>query len=57
MVVWDDPIHREEIRKARDDETKSYMMETRGKLCLFAAFKLNSIDLAWRMPTLDDYMS
>jgi hypothetical protein len=56
LIIWSDPAYEMYIRKPHYNETKFYMMETCVKLCLFAAFKMNNIDLMWRILMLDDYM-
>jgi hypothetical protein len=56
LVIWNGPVYDNYIRKPHYDETTSYMMEPNVKLCLFAAFTINNIDLTWRIPMLNDYM-
>jgi integrase len=57
FVPWNTTNYRVYRTTPLYDIMKSYIAETSIKLCLFAAFKLNNIDLAFRIPMLRDYMA
>jgi hypothetical protein len=56
FIMWDSNIYNIYIQTPKFNITKFYVAQTSVKLCLFTAFKLNNIDLAWRIPMLYDYM-
>jgi hypothetical protein len=57
LVKLDDQVYQDYTQRPDYAEKKFFIMETSVKLCLFAAFKMNDVDLMWRLPMLDDYMS
>jgi hypothetical protein len=57
LVKRDCDTFNHDIQKSFANDAKLYIMETSVNSCLFAAHKLNNVDLARRIPMINDYMA